>query len=197
MLSSSLHKCAIEGYISGSSHLGTSLRPICVEDAEFVLELRNNDTLNRHISSTSTSVSSQKQWIRDYLVRYESGQEAYFIIVNGGKPRGTIRIYNYDARSSTTTYGSWLLAPDSPASCAFSSTILNHDLCFNVLKFTRIVFDVRTDNKSVWRFHEGVGARFIHEGQKDRFYEITSDIYPQVRTKLEKLAKQLYERPIP
>lgn len=196
MLANNLHRSSIESYASESSHLGTSLRPICLDDAEFILGLRNNETLNKYISSTSNSLSSQQQWISDYLVRYQVGLEAYFLIMNEGKARGTIRIYNYDANASTTTYGSWLLAPDSPASCAFSSTILNHDLCFNVLKFTRIIFDVRIDNKSVWRFHESVGARFIREGESDRFYEITNDIYPQIRAKIEKLAKQLYERPI-
>lgn len=196
MLDPRLHKKSIEQYTSECAHLGTSLRPVRIEDAEFILSLRTDINLNRFISSTSASVGNQRQWISDYLARYDAGQEAYFVIINGGRPRGTIRIYNYNITTNAVTYGSWLLGVDSPASCAFSSTILNHDLCFKALRFSRINFEVRKENLSVWKFHESIGAEFIIESENDRFYEITDGCYPPIRAKLEKLAQKFYERPI-
>lgn len=196
MISQQFHSQLIEDYVANATHCGTSLRHVSPSDADFILGLRSDASLSQHISSTPPSVASQRQWIMDYLERYKAGKEAYFLILQGGEPRGTIRLYNYDAAENVATYGSWLISSGTPASCAFSSTILNHDLCFRVLSFGLLRFDVRVDNKSVWKFHESVGARFIRENATDRFYEISAELYPKVRAKLDRLAHQFYERPV-
>lgn len=197
MINPDIHCQLIEKYIASASHCGTSLRHVGPGDAEFILSLRTDVGLSQHISSTPPSVMSQRQWIADYLERYKVGKEAYFLILHNGEPRGTIRLYNYDADADASTYGSWLIRTGTPASCAFSSTILNHDLCFRVLSFSLLRFDVRKDNKSVWKFHESVGATFVREDSTNRFYEISAELYPKVRSRLDRLAHQLYERPIP
>jgi len=191
------HFKAIEEYVRRASHCGTNLRPVGSSDAEFIVSLRTNEKLNRHISSTSGNIPEQERWIEDYLGRFKRGEEAYFVVEHNGHRWGTIRIYNYDVQAGTFVYGSWLVSTGAPACCAFSSTILNHDLGFSVLGFSKVLFDVRKENRSVCRFHDALGAAFVREDEVNRHYEITSKAYPAVRAKLEKFAQRFHEHPIP
>lgn len=191
------HRRAIEAYVRIAEHCGTMLRSVRLTDAEFILSLRTNGALNKHISATPGGVAEQRKWIEGYLERFDKGEEAYFIAEHAGVPRGTIRIYDYIAAAGTFVYGSWLMSPAAPACCAFSTTILSHDLGFNVLGFSKVLFEVRKDNRSVCAFHEAVGATFLRQDDTNRYYEITSQDYPDLRNKLEKFALRFHERPLP
>lgn len=191
------HRKAIEAYVRNTEHCGTVLRNVRPSDAEFILSLRTNGALNKHISATPGGVAEQKKWIERYLERFDKGEEAYFIAEYSSVPRGTIRIYDYDFDAGTFVYGSWLMSPDAPACCAFSATILNHDLGFKVLGFSKVLFDVRKDNRSVCAFHEAVGATLLRQDDLNRYYEITSNDYPSLRGKLEKFALRFHERSLP
>ncbi len=191
------HHEAIDEYSRHASHCGTKLRPVLISDAGFILSLRTNEKLNKHISKTSSSVHEQERWIEDYQSRFIKGEEAYFVAEHGGIRFGTIRIYNYDIVAGTFVYGSWLMSSSAPACCAFSTTILNHDLGFSVLGFSKVFFDVRKDNKSVCGFHDSVGASLIREDEFNRYYEITSEAYRSVRAKLDRFAHKFHERSFP
>jgi len=197
MIHQSGHRKVIEAYVRNVEHCGTVLRNVLPSDAEFILSLRTNRALNKHISATPGGVAEQKKWIERYLERFDKGEEAYFIVEYSGVPRGTIRIYDYNVEAGTFVYGSWLMSPDAPACCAFSSTILNHDLGFKALGFSKVLFDVRKDNKSVCAFHEAVGATLLRQDDINRYYEITSNAYTALRGKLEKFALRFHERPLP
>lgn len=197
MIHQSAHRKAIEAYVRTAEHCGTVLRNVRISDAEFILSLRTNRALNKHISPTPGGVAEQRKWIERYLEKFEKGEEAYFIAEYSGLPRGTIRIYDYDDFAETFVYGSWLMSPDAPACCAFSTTILSHDLGFKVLGFSKVLFDVRKDNGSVCAFHEAVGATLLRQDDINRYYEIPSTDYPALRNKLEKFAQRFYERPLP
>lgn len=197
MIHQSDHRKVIEAYVRNAEHCGTVLRNVRLTDAEFILSLRTNGALNRHISATPGGAVEQRKWIERYLERFDKGEEAYFIAEHSGVPRGTIRIYDYDANAETFVYGSWLMSPDAPACCAFSTTILSHDLGFKALEFSKVLFDVRKDNRSVCAFHEAVGATLLRQDDINRYYEITSHAYPALRGKLEKFALRFHERPLP
>lgn len=197
MIHQSGHRQAIEAYVQTAEHCGTVLRNVRSSDAEFILSLRTNGALNKHISATPGGVAEQRKWIERYLERFGKGEEAYFIAEYSGVPRGTIRIYDYDAAAGTFVYGSWLMSPEAPACCAFSTTILSHDLGFRTLGFSKVLFDVRKDNRSVCAFHEAIGATVLRQDDINRYYEITSQAYPALRNKLEKFAQKFHERSIP
>ncbi|MCJ2367251.1 GNAT family N-acetyltransferase, partial [Aeromonas dhakensis] len=57
-----------------------SVRLIDVGDAEFILSLRTDGRLNRHLSQTSSSLEQQRDWIKNYKERESQGDEYYFII---------------------------------------------------------------------------------------------------------------------
>lgn len=197
MIHQSAHRNVIEAYVRTAEHCGTVLRNVSISDAEFILSLRTNGALNKHISPTPGGVADQRKWIERYLERFDKGEEAYFIAEHSGVPRGTIRIYDYDAFAETFVYGSWLMSPDAPACCAFSTTILSHDLGFKALEFSKVLFEVRKDNRSVCAFHEAVGAKLLRQDDINRYYEINSQNYPVLRGKLDKFARRFDERSAP
>lgn len=51
-----------------------------VDDAEFILSLRQNEKLNRHVSPVPPSLNCQKEWIMNYKKREAIRSEFYFII---------------------------------------------------------------------------------------------------------------------
>jgi hypothetical protein len=185
------HAKAIEEHARSANHCGTRLRPVGIADAEFIVALRTNGSLNKHISATSGCAVEQERWIQKYLKRFERGEEAYFVAEHAGVRCGTIRIYNYDVPANSFVYGSWLMSPDAPAGCAFSATILNHDLAFTTLGFSKARFEVRKENRSVCSFHDTIGATFLKEDEVNRYYELTADAYPTVRGKLDRFARRL------
>lgn len=197
IIKQSSHRDAIERYARSSVHCGTKIRPVRLSDAEFIVALRTHGALNKHISPTSGNVLDQKRWIEGYLERFNRGEEAYFIAEYAGVDCGTIRIYNYDIIGGAFVYGSWLMSPEAPACCAFSTTILNHNLGFETLGFLKVCYDVRKENKSVCGFHDALGATLVREDGINRYYEITSQAYPAVRVKLDKFARRFHERPFP
>jgi hypothetical protein len=49
------------------------MRLVEESDAEFILSLRTDESLNQFLSKTSTSLSAQIDWIRNYKIREEAG----------------------------------------------------------------------------------------------------------------------------
>jgi len=46
-----------------------NLRNVCVEDPEFILNLRLNPTLNLHLSAVNSEIAAQEEWIEKYKKR--------------------------------------------------------------------------------------------------------------------------------
>jgi len=169
------------------------LRPVREEDAAFIVSLRTNPQLSRHISATDSSVESQRQWIRGFLERAAHGLEYYFIVCDlQGRSWGTVRLY--DIKDDACTGGSWLMTQGSPLSASFESYLAPMFLAFEVLKLHVMHIDVRKENKRVWRWHESCGAVFQRETDMDRYYDYPRSIYPGIAEKIDKLLKPFAEQ---
>ena len=46
------------------------LREVKLSDASFILNLRNNEELNRFINATSDSLELQELWLKDYFSNF-------------------------------------------------------------------------------------------------------------------------------
>ena len=161
-----------------------NLRDAEVRDAAFILALRSNERLSKHLSKTNSDLAAQEAWLEAYQ---QGAGQAYFIIEDkAGKPLGTVRLY--DRQGDSFCWGSWILREGSPQNAAVESALLVYEYAFGELGFAQAHFDVRQANAQVWKFHERFGARLQSETELDRFYVLPKANYLQVR---ERYAKYL------
>jgi hypothetical protein len=152
-------------------------------DAEFITRLRTDPLLARHISNTSTSVDSQRTWIRGYLERQRKGLEFYFIICDSaGQSLGTFRVYQIQSRECTA--GSWLMKSGSPPMTSLESHLASMFFIFEVLRLEVMHIDVRKENMRVLAWHEFCGARFSHDDEANRYFDYTPEIFISARSKV-------------
>ena len=160
-----------------------SLRPVCLDDAEFIFGLRQQPKLNRFLSTPPSSVDDQMDWISNYLARYERGEEYYFVIERDGNvPCGCVRIYNI--KEGEFTWGSWVLDDTKPTKAALDSALCIYDFAFSVLGLKLCRFDVRRHNAAALQFLDRFGATRISEGTTDIFYQITEIDYAKMQIAL-------------
>lgn len=85
--------------VSACKHI--KLRLANVEDSDFILNLRLDPELNRHVSEVENDVEKQKQWMLSYKERERNRSEFYFIIESiQGTPYGAVRLYDFKDGSS-------------------------------------------------------------------------------------------------
>lgn len=164
---------------------GLKVRLVNEDDAEFILKLRTNEKLSRHIHPTDDDLQKQMLWIRDYKIRESEGREYYFIFIKDNKPIGVSRISNISDYFGLG--GSWLCSPDNNPVDSMTTPFVAHDIMFNELGLAYIVFDVRKANSQVWKFHVSAGAIKIGESDIDYYFYLYKDNYFQKRDKFLKL----------
>ena len=161
------------------------LRDAKITDAAFILSLRTDSKKSRYLSYTSSELDQQIDWLRDYS---NKSNQAYFIIENiTGEPLGTVRLY--DPQGNSFCWGSWILKDGAPSTAAIESTLIVYAYAVDQLGFSEAHFDVRKDNKKVWRFHDRFGAERTGETEMDYLYRIGQ--------KKIKLARQRYRKFLP
>jgi RimJ/RimL family protein N-acetyltransferase len=150
------------------------LRLIEVSDAEFVLSLRLDARYNQFLSTVSSDINGQQQWIKQYKVDEVEGLQYYFIIErNDGVPCGTIRVY--DLKEDSFCWGSWILNEDKTRYAALESAFLIYKFGFETLGFRKSHFDVMKGNDRVVSFHKKMGAIQVGEDKCNYYFEIDID----------------------
>jgi len=159
------------------------LRPVDEADADFIVKLRNDPKLSRHISRTDSSVEKQREWIRSYFQRNSAGNEYYFIACDlAGVPWGTVRLYHIQADECTG--GSWVMGHGTPMEVSLESYLLPMEIAFTILNLNVLHIDVRKGNKRVLQWHESCGAIFTHEDEENRYYDYTPAVYPFAKNRV-------------
>jgi RimJ/RimL family protein N-acetyltransferase len=149
-----------------------NLRLIEETDAEFVLQLRQDDRYNKYLSMVSSSVAAQREWICNYKNDENNGKQYYFIIETKDKrPCGTIRVYDF--REDSFSWGSWILNENKTRYSALESALLIYDFGFKELAFMKSHFEVMKGNSKVIAFHEKMGAGRVDEDSHNIYFEIT------------------------
>lgn len=178
-------------------------RPVTMEDAEFIVQLRNLPHTKGFIHNTSTAVELQRKWISDYL---ERDNEYYWIIEDKNKNRvGTTSFYNYDAEKNQIESGRWIKLPGT-GNGSMSGAVLFKDFAFNVLHLSRVVCDTVITNKQVIKYHHFLGeveiGRRTEEGADDTesydivCFEETAERWPENRRKLIKFSGEESDRKV-
>ena len=135
-----------------------TLRPISFDDAEFVVNLRNNPRHSQYIEPGVKTVKEQLDWMRGY---FEKDNDHYFIIVwNLTEDRiGTIAIYKIDFSDGKAEWGRWIV--DNNPLAALESVYLIYKYGFEVLNLKKLYFTTVVENLRAVRIHEFYGARRI------------------------------------
>ena len=135
----------------------TRFRPVSIDDAEFIVRLRNQKHARGAIHDTSLDVDKQKQWIKDYL---ERDNEYYWIMEDlNGNPFGTNSFYHYDANKAQMEQGRWVQMAGFDARVSLSREIVMKDFAFYVLELSKVVGDVVSTNKQVLKYNKFIGAK--------------------------------------
>lgn len=147
-------------------------RDVAVADAAFVLSLRTDPNLSRHLSPTVADVSAQIAWIQNYQ---KLTDQAYFIIEHLGEPVGTVRLYG--ERGDSFEWGSWIIKPGVPSHVSIESALMVYAYAMDWLGFRCSHFSVKPENVHVWQFHERFGAKRVKQSEDNFEYTIgLSDI---------------------
>ena len=131
------------------------MRPVTMDDAEFIVKLRNQEHVKGtgFIHNTSLDVEKQRQWLRDYFSREN---EYYWIFTTlEGVPYGACSYYNYDKGKNQIETGRWVRLQGYNDNM-ISSHVQFRDFTFDVLKVDRIVCDVVSTNKQVLKYHDKI-----------------------------------------
>lgn len=149
-----------------------------VKDAEFILSLRLDEGLNKHLSKTKPDLEAQKQWLAEYKKREGEKQEFYYIIYLEKEKVGTIRVYNIDYTKKTCTWGSFIIKAgvskqtgNPRVSVIALYKIFN--FIFNELGFKKVDFDVRKENSHIRQFYINLGGEVVREDEINSYLILT------------------------
>lgn len=150
------------------------LRAATLNDAEFILSLRLDPSLNKYLHATDSSVESQKKWMMEQKTK--EGDYYFVIESKEGAPLGVVGVY--DIVDKTFNWGRWIVKKDAPMYTGIESTILIYYFAFYILNLDTALSDVRVDNKNVIKFHVSYGGKIYKETDLDIYYEFLKESFP-------------------
>lgn len=159
-----------------------TLRNVRLNDAAFILALRCDPVLGRHLSPTQPDVAAQQQWISQHALLPD---EYYFLIEDRSRTRlGTTRIY--EIRGSSFCWGSWVLARHAPRSASIESMLLSFDYGFFDLGLKRGWMNVATGNRRAIGIYRKFGAKLTHSDDRYVYFEVTREQYHPIRQRYQR-----------
>lgn len=160
------------------------LRTVDVNDAEFILELRNDERKKRFISETTTSVEDQKKWISAYKEREKAGEELYFI--GSDKDNIDFGLYRiYKIKTGLPEIGSWVTKPGyNNIINPIKLDVAIKGYVFNDLNFDKLQFEVRKLNSSVIKYHYLFKPVQVGEDELNYYYNLNKTQFEEIKPKL-------------
>jgi len=180
---------------------GFGLRPLALEDAEFIVEIRSDRHRTRFLHPIPPSVEAQ----RDYILQYfERPGDYYFVVERAGEKsrEGLIAIYNANLEKKQADWGRWILRPGSLASV--ESVLRIYEAAFDCLHLDEVRSHTFYENKQVVSFHDH--CNLSRRGVIPDYYTIagvnydvvehtlTRGDWPRVRQLLEPTAERVARR---
>ncbi len=132
-----------------------SIRPITLDDAQFIVEVRLEDEeRNKYVHKISSDVNLQINWLNKY---FATPDDYYFVIENNltGEKEGLISIYN--VKNNKAEWGRWVVKKGSMA--ALESVNLIYKVAFEKLGLDEVYTKTIENNVSVVNFHTSINAK--------------------------------------
>lgn len=140
------HSLQIEGF-------GVRLRPVRLDDAAFIVWLRNLDYVKGQVGDSATDVAGQEAWLKNYFKR--EGDYYFIAETPGGIPLGTHGIY--DVRGASAEKGRHVMRPEVMA--GIPAAMLATDLAFGRLGMTELRATSVSTNVAVHSLHRKCGFK--------------------------------------
>lgn len=157
------------------SKYGITCRLVRPCDAEFIVSLRTNPKLSKHIHATSDDTKQQLEWLKAYKQREQEGRDYYFIYAHDNELVGVNRVYDIDGEYGTA--GSWVCRPNTDPEISVATLLILRDIMFEELGLRFDKFDVRKGNKQVQRIHKMMGAKIVDESEIDYYFILDKNEY--------------------
>ncbi len=170
-----------------TNHYGYHFRLVEIEDAEFILSLRSNEKLSRHINTTSAELDEQINWLKEYKVREKNGEDFYILCLKEDKEtkQGVVRIYNING--TEFEIGSWVFKSDADPNVAILADLFTFSLAYEQLNLKTCNASVRKANKRVLWYTKSFDPILKMEDELNFYFEIGYDNYKIQRDKLLKM----------
>lgn len=156
-----------------------NLRYVKTNDADFILSIRLDENLNKHISQVENSLEGQIQYIK----KCQNQEDVHYFIIEDKKNSklGAVRIY--DVLDNSFCWGSWIIIPSAHKFTAIESALLIYEFAFYQLKFEQSHFDVRKNNVRVVDFHKRMGAKIVREDELNYYFIYKKEDYENIKPK--------------
>lgn len=138
------HTIVVERY-------GIRLRPITMNDADFIYKIRRQPELSKYIGEIDSRFPVHLTWLEQYFHR--EGDYYFCIERLSGVPIGTIAIY--DVTNNAGNWGRWVISSEVPAAPA--SVWLIFHIAFDILGLSEVYSNTVIENASVVSFHDNCG----------------------------------------
>src|SRR4051812_25589430 len=176
-----------------SEAFGVRLRPVQLEDAEFIVWLRNLEHAKGRVGDSAADANAQQEWLRSYFDR--TGDYYFIIETLNRKPVGAYGIYDISGASAES--GRWVIRPDVPA--AIPSALVAFDIAFGTLRLEELRVKTVSTNQNVLSLNRKLGFHQIRIEKDSQMiggksvdqvhYLLKAADWPPYRAKLEALAK--------
>ena len=131
------------------------LRPVRIDDAAFIVWLRNLDYVRGNVGDSATDVASQEAWLRNY---FEREGDYYFIVESlGGIPLGTHGLYNVTRTSAEK--GRHIIRAEVMA--GVPAGILTTELAFGGMRLRELRVKMVATNVAVQSLHRKSGFKQV------------------------------------
>src|SRR5580698_2443625 len=142
------HSLQTEGY-------GVRLRPVRMEDAAFIVWLRNLEHVKGKVGDSARDVAQQEAWLKEYFGR--EGDYYFLVETLGGVSVGAYGIYDQVGKRAVS--GRWIIRQEAPA--AIPSAILGFDLAFSALGLEELRASTVSTNHPVLSLNRKFGLEQV------------------------------------
>lgn len=134
---------------------GVRLRPVRLEDAAFIVWLRNLDHVRGKLGDSATAVAEQEAWLKEY---FDREGDCYFIAETpGGIAVGTHGLYN--PLNGSAEAGRLVVRPDVPA--AVPTSLITFDFAFGEMGLVELRGTSISTNAKVHSYVAKFGFRTV------------------------------------
>lgn len=158
---------------------GLKARFVTEYDAQFIVDIRTDDSLSKYIHATDNNLLKQIDWIRSYKQREARGAEYYFIFFVGDTPYGVERIYNI--KDDSYDHGSLVFRKESPFGASIKADIITREIGFGLLGKNTNLFDVSKGNNGVISYHLRYKPIVVGEDEESFHYSLSKENFEKYK----------------